>query len=94
MQIRSIPEYAFDSLVDQIRAFQNNLPDDHEVGITAGGGGPTIYVTSLEGGDHMIVFKGQNQEGRQAVLIQHYTQVSVQMVAMPKLAEKARRIGF
>lgn len=92
--MKSIPEYAYESLVEEIRAFQAELSDEYEVGITTGGGGPTIYVTSVQGGDLMIVLKGQDQEGRQAVLIQHYTQVSVQMVAMPKLADKARRIGF
>lgn len=94
MMIKSVPEYAYDSLVEQIRAFQDQLPDDHEVGIIAGGGGPAIHVTSVSGGDQMLAFRGQDQEGRSAVLIQHYSQVSVFMTALPKLADKAHRIGF
>ncbi len=92
--MKSIPEYAFDSLVEEIQSFQDELSDEMEVGITAAGGGQTIYVTSLYQGDHMVVFKGTDEGGRNARLIQHYTQIAVQMVAVPKMQETARRIGF
>lgn len=42
----------------------------------------------------MFVFSGFDNFGRTARLIQHFTQVNVQMVAVDKLNETASRIGF
>ena len=90
-EMKSIPEHAFDALVEEMRRFQNKLQDDVEVGIVANGAGLVIHVNSLRFSSQMIVF---DSEGRDARLIQHYTQVNVQMIAVPKLEEEPRRIGF
>lgn len=93
-EIKSIPEYAFDALVKEMRRFQDRLNDDVEVGIVANGAGLVIHVNSLRFSSQMIVFDGTDGEGRDARLIQHYTQVNVQMIAVPKLEDEPRRIGF
>lgn len=93
-EIKSIPEYAYEALVREIERFQEALSDEMEVGIVANGAGLTIHVESLRFSGQMIVFSGVNSEGLQARLIQHYTQANVQMVAVKKLADEPRRIGF
>lgn len=42
----------------------------------------------------MVVFDGVDGEGRQALIIQHYTQVRVPMIAVNKLQAEAKSIGF
>jgi hypothetical protein len=42
----------------------------------------------------MILFLGQFPDGRRFELIQHYSQVSMLLVAVPKMKEEPRRIGF
>jgi hypothetical protein len=93
-EIKSIPEYAYDALVREIERFQGALTDEMEVGIIANGAGLTIHVDSLRFSGQMIVFSGVDGEGRQARLIQHYTQANVQMIAVQKLSQEPRRIGF
>ncbi|KQV62702.1 MULTISPECIES: hypothetical protein [unclassified Caulobacter] len=92
--LKSIPEYAFDALVEEMKRFQTRLSDETELGIVANGPGLTIHVDDLRLSGQMVVFDGVDSEGRAARLIQHYTQVNVQMVAVPKQQEKPRRIGF
>lgn len=94
IEIKSVPEYAFEALTKEIKRFQKGLSADMEVGIAANGAGLTIHVESVRMSGQMVVFDGVDGEGRQARLIQHYTQVSVQMIAVNKLQAEARRIGF
>jgi hypothetical protein len=93
-EIKSIPEYAYDALVAEIRRFQERLSDAMEVGILANGAGLTIHVGGVRQSGHMVVFNGVDADGREARLIQHYTQIGVQMIAVAKLDSLARRIGF
>lgn len=92
--IKSIPEMAFESMVEEIRRFQETLAGDMELGIVANGAGLTIHVESVRLSGHMIVFTGADVYAREACLIQHYTQINVQMIAVPKQQAEARRIGF
>jgi hypothetical protein len=93
-EIKSIPEMSFDSLAKEIDRFQMLLPADMEVGIFANGAGLPLHVETVRMSGQMVVFDGVDGEGRQARIIQHYTQVGVQMVGVNKLEAKARRIGF
>lgn len=92
--LRSVPEQAFDALVREIKAFQAELTEHTEVGIVANGAGLTIHVHKLRLSDHIVVFTDKDHEGRAARLLQHYTQINVQMVAAPKLEAEPQRIGF
>lgn len=93
-RIKAVPELAYESLVKEIKRFQDRLPSDMEVGIVANGAGLTVHVDTVRFSGQMIVFDGEDSEGRMARLIQHYTQANVQMVAVKKLKAEARRIGF
>lgn len=93
-EIKSIPEYAFEALRDEIDRFQKSLPADTETGIVANGGGSVIHIERFYSSGQMLVFEGVDSEGRSARLVQHYTQANVQMVSVPKQNEEPRRIGF
>ena len=93
-EIKSIPEHAFDALVAEMKRFESRLSDETELGIVANGAGLTIHVETLRFSGQMVVFDGVDGDGRASRLIQHYTQVNVQMVAVAKQQEQPRRIGF
>jgi hypothetical protein len=84
-------------LVHQILEFEKNLSKDHELGGRFVGG-PTnepLHINNVASwGPDMIVFMGQYQDGRKFELLQHYSQVSVLLVAVPKMTDEPRRIGF
>jgi len=92
--LKTVSEYAYDALVREIELFQKSLSVEQEVGIIANGAGLVIHVEALYHSDQMIVFSGVDSEGNDARLIQHYTQANVQMIAVDKLQEEPRRIGF
>jgi hypothetical protein len=94
IEIKSPGEYAFEELVAQIRAFQESIAEDMEIGVDATGGGRTLHVESLQIKGQLVVFEGVDDEGREARLIQHYTQLGVQVISVKKLDKEARRIGF
>ena len=84
-------------LVNQIVAFEKNLGPDHEIGgrFVEGPGSEPLHISNVASwGPDMILFMGQFADGRKFELIQHYSQVSVLLVAVPKTAEQPRRIGF
>lgn len=91
---KPIPEQAYEALIRQLRKFQKGLSEEMELGIVVGGAGGLIHVDSVRFGGHVIAFCGVDAEGREARLIQHYSQLNVLMVAVPKLALQPRRIGF
>ena len=84
-------------LVHQIIEFEKHLGADLELGGRFVGG-PTnepLHINNVASwGPDMIVFMGQYQDGRKFELLQHYSQVSVLLVAVPKMTEAPRRIGF
>jgi hypothetical protein len=94
IEIKTAPDYAFDSLSSEVTKFQNGLTGEYEVGLAMNGAGGTIHVNSIRLESQLIVFEGVDDQGRTARVIQHYTQLSLQMVAAAKLDEHARRIGF
>lgn len=86
-------------LVHQIIAFEKNLGPDHEVGgrFVEGPGSDPLHISNLASwGPDMIVFMGEYADGRKFELIQHYSQVSILLMAVPKASEsdEPRRIGF
>jgi len=86
-------------LVNQIVEFEKNLGPDHEIGgrFVEGPGSEPLHISNVASwGPDMILFMGQFPDGRRFELMQHYSQVSVLLVAVPKMteAEPPRRIGF
>jgi hypothetical protein len=85
---------AFEALSKEVSSFQDHLLSTQEVGISVNGADNVIHVFAIRRSGQMVVFEGTDSHGRSARLIQHYTQVNVQMIAVDTVAEQARRIGF
>lgn len=84
-------------LVHQILEFEKNLGPDHEVGgrFVEGPNAEVLHINNVASwAPDMIVFMGQYADGRKFELLQHYSQVSVLLVAVPKMKDEPRRIGF
>jgi predicted enzyme related to lactoylglutathione lyase len=84
-------------IVRQIMEFEKNLGPDHEVGgrFVEGLNNESLHITNVASwGPDMIMFLGEWPDGRKFELLQHYSQVSVLLVAVPKMMEEPRRIGF
>ncbi len=86
-------------IVRQIVDFEKNLSPEQEVGgqFVQAPGNATIRISGVGfWGPDMIVFHGESQDHQKFQLMQHYSQVSVLLVAVPKEKPEveARRIGF
>ena len=84
-------------LVNQIVEFEKGLDSDHEVGgrFVQGPNSEAVHIENVASwGPDMVIFIGQFPDGRKFELIQHYTQVSLFLVAMRPVNEEPRRIGF
>jgi len=84
-------------LAEYIRDFESDLDEDHEIGARLVSFGQTV-VFHIEDmgyyGPDIICFYGINEQSEAVQLIQHISQLSVLLVAVKKLEEKPRRIGF
>jgi hypothetical protein len=95
---KSPAEWAYERLILYIQNFEEQLDSDHEVamGFTGGDAG----VLRIEGMGYfdpdMVTFYGSDADGTKTQLIQHVSQLSVMLRALPKQvpAEAPRRIGF
>jgi Family of unknown function (DUF6173) len=84
-------------LVHQIIDFEKNLGADHEIGgrFVEGPNAEVLHISNVASwGPDMIMFMGEYSDGRRFELIQHYSQMSVLLVAVPKMSEEPKRIGF
>ncbi|MEC3862721.1 DUF6173 family protein [Mesobacterium sp. TK19101] len=95
---KSAAEWAYERLILYIQNFEEQLDNEHEVAMGfAGGEAGVLRIEGLGFFDPDIVtFYGTDETGMRTQLIQHVTQLSVFLRAMPKQVEKAtpRRIGF
>ena len=89
---------AYDRLVLYIRNFEAQLSAGQEVAM--GFAGSDAGVLQIEGlgffDPDMITFYGRDEMGMKTQLVQHVSQLSVMLRAVPKAQpqEPARRIGF
>ncbi len=84
-------------IVRRIMEFEKDLGPDQEIGgrFVEGPNSETIHITNVASwGPDMIMFMGEHPDGRTFELIQHYSQVSVLMIAVKKISAEPRRIGF
>jgi hypothetical protein len=91
--------WMFVRLVDQIKAFEDRLDPDEEIGgyLPTGVGADAFHILGVAySNPDPLIFSGLNQHGRPVHLVQHYTQLSLLLTALPKLKEEEepRRIGF
>jgi hypothetical protein len=84
-------------IVHQIMEFEKNLGPDHEIGgrFVEGPSNEPLHIQNVASwGPDMVMFMGEFPDGRRFELLQHYSQVSMLLVAVPKMREEPRRIGF
>ncbi len=97
-QSKSPAEWAHDRLVAYIRNFESQLDTKQEIAM--GFASDESGVLRIEGLGYfdpdIITFYGRDESGAKTQLIQHVTQLSVTLRAVPKEteAEPPRRIGF
>jgi len=90
-------KWMYERLVMQIVEFEANLSPEEELGgrfVTAPRDG-SIHIEDIGyHGPDMLIFYGTDKEGKSIQLLQHYSQLSVLLCAVPKAGEAPRRIGF
>lgn len=95
---KSPAEWAHDRLVMYIRNFESQLDAEQEIAM--GFASDESGVLRIEGlgffDPDIVTFYGRDEGGAKTQLIQHVTQLSVTLRAVPKetTAEPPRRIGF
>ncbi|MEI2781197.1 MAG: DUF6173 family protein [Candidatus Competibacter sp.] len=90
-------KFTYERLGVYIKEFEKDLDDEHEIGarLVTFGQSITFHITNIGYyGPDIISFDGFNQNGEKLKLIQNISQLSVLLIAMKKLEEKPRRIGF
>ena len=89
--------WMFKRLGEYIKDFEAELNEEHEIGarLVSFGQAVTFHIQNLGYyGPDIISFDGANEGGEKVQLIQHISQLSVLLIAMKKLEDKPRRIGF
>jgi hypothetical protein len=95
---KSEAEWAYERLVIYIQEFEAELDEAHEVAM--GFAGSEAGILQIEGmgffDPDILTFHGTDEDGVPTQLIQHVSQLSVILRAMPKAAEAdaPKRIGF
>ena len=78
-----------------IESFQRDLDAEHEVGAYVSGSVSPIHIRTVDRrAPSLLVFIGVDEKDRDTVALQHIAQLNLQLVAVPKIEEKAYRIGF
>ena len=98
LEDKSPAEWAYERLVIYIQNFEEDLDNEHEIAVGfVGGDAGVLRIEGLGFFDPDIVtFYGTDNNGTKTQLIQHVTQLSVMLRAIPKedTTIEAKRIGF
>ena len=95
---KSPARWAYERLILYIQNFEEKLDNEHEIAMGFVGG--EAGVMRIEGLGYfdpdLVTFYGSDPTGARTQLIQHVTQLSVMLRALPKPPAEAspRRIGF
>jgi hypothetical protein len=86
-------------IVEMIHGFEQHLDEEHEVGVRLVSFGQTMQFHIEDIGYYnpsLIIFYGTFENGARVELVQHVSQISFLLMALPKQNESkpARRIGF
>ncbi|NBD28753.1 MAG: hypothetical protein GVY31_01775 [Alphaproteobacteria bacterium] len=98
VQQKSPAEWAYERLILYIQNFEEQLDDEHEVAM--GFAGSDSGVMRIEGMGYfdpdIITFYGSDANGIKTQLVQHVSQLSVMLRALPKHIDRKEpaRIGF
>jgi hypothetical protein len=90
-------KWAFERIARQIRDFEEQLSGDEEIGLPLVAA-PKTGIMHIEDigywGPDMLIYHGRNDHRKPMRLLQHYTQMSILLTAVPKIQAKPNRIGF
>ncbi|MEZ5777587.1 MAG: DUF6173 family protein [Paracoccaceae bacterium] len=95
---KSPAQWAYERLILYIKNFEGQLDNEHEVAMGFAGG--ETGVLRIEGIGYfdpdIVTFYGRDEGEMRTQLIQHVSQLSVMLRALPKApeVEEPRRIGF
>jgi hypothetical protein len=88
----------FKVLREQVAAFERTLAPEEETAawLANFGANVTLVITEIAYRDpHLIILRGEDQDGRPRELLQHVSQVSLLLAAIPAKPDRpGRRIGF
>jgi hypothetical protein len=87
----------FEKLVREINEFEKYLSQDEEIGgrFVASPHAGTFHILDVKfRNPDVIVFYGEDADGHRMRLVQHHSQVSVLLCALPIVKDEPRRIGF
>lgn len=91
-------DYQYELLCQSIADFQEELDDEHEVGVQLASFGESLLlqVTDIGYSNPCLIHFYGSCNGQEAELIQHVNQLNFLLVALPKAdpEKPARRIGF
>lgn len=95
---KSPAQWAYERVIMYIKNFEEQLDNDHEVGMGfAGGDAGVIRIEGLGFYEpDLITFYGSDMTGAKTQLVQHVSQLNVMLRAAPKHIDQAEpnRIGF
>lgn len=95
---KSPAEWAYERIVLYIKKFEEELDNDHEVGM--GFVGSDVGSLRIQGMGYfapdMVTFYGASPDGAKMQLVQHVNQLNVMLVSEPKAKQESEpvRIGF
>ncbi|MGH8612145.1 MAG: DUF6173 family protein [Gammaproteobacteria bacterium] len=90
-------KWAYERLGEYIKDFEDGLDEEHEIGARLVAFGPSVVFHIQELGYYgpdIVSFDGVNEKGERVQLVQHISQLNVLLVAVKKLGQKPKRIGF
>ena len=90
-------EWMHERIVRSIVDFEKELDGTQEIGarLISFGDKEVIHIDDVGyWGPDLIIFHGKNVDGRPVKLLQHISQISVLLVALPTVHDEPRRIGF
>ncbi len=95
---KSPAQWAYERIIMYIKNFEEQLDNDHEVGMGfVGGDAGVIRIEGLGFYEpDLITFYGSDMAGAKTQLVQHVSQLNVMLRAAPKHIDQAEpnRIGF
>lgn len=88
--------YMHERLCRMIAEHEQRLSENEELGVyVVGGSAPPFHLRGISYANPDILrFIGKDSSGNSVQLLQHYSQMGIMVVSMPKLEEQVYRIGF
>lgn len=96
-RIPSLPEAAFESLIEQVKKFEQATTEEEVVAAMLASFGQSVilHIHQIRLAGQLFCMDGITPDGDPASLVQHFTQTSILLLKVPKApSEQKRAIGF